>query len=169
MQIGNIHFGKAETAVPPMLSIVEAAFIWDMLVGRYKCIRETQIYHSYAHDPEWKELLKLGTGFLEKQARILEQQAKIYKLPMPDRPPLDAPFEGNNAMLHDRHAFSQVFEGCQSWIDFLARASRSMISSDPLRHIMVDFLTSDLAMFDNIVKFAKLKGWLEPSPVFTTK
>ncbi|HWI55493.1 MAG TPA: hypothetical protein VNT57_07355 [Desulfobacteria bacterium] len=168
MQIGNIHFGQAETAMPPMLSIMEAALIWDLLVGRYKCIRETYIYHSYAHDSEWKHFLKVGIAYLENQARVLERQAKIYRLPMPDRPPLDAPLRGNNAYLHDRYAFSQVFEGCQSWIDFLARASRSMITCDPLRHIIVDFLTGDLAMFDGIVKFAKVKGWIEPTPVYIT-
>ncbi|HWI54149.1 MAG TPA: hypothetical protein VNT57_00515 [Desulfobacteria bacterium] len=166
MQIGNIHFGKVETAMPPQLNLMEAALTWDLLVGRYKCIRETQIYHSYAHDPEWKALLDYGIDFLENQARVLEQQAKMYKLPLPDRPPLDAPLAGSYEMLQDRYTFSQVFEGCQSWIDFLARASRSMVTSDPLRHIMVDFLNSDLALFDKVVKFGKLKGWLEPSPVF---
>lgn len=166
MQIGNIHLGKAETAVPPTLSIMEAALLWDMLIGRYKCIRETKIYHGCAHDPDWKALLQLGITFLENQARELEQQAKIYKLPLPDRPPLEVALPGNNTVLNDRYTFSQVFEGCQTWIDFVARASRSILTNDPLRHIIIGFLNGELSLFDKMVKFAKLKGWLEPSPIF---
>lgn len=167
MQIGNIHFGKAETAMPPTVSVMEAALLWDMLVGRYKCIRETRIYHSWAHDPDWKELLEFGINVLESQSRTLEQQVKTYKLPLPDRPPLIDRLPENISELHDRYGFSQVFEGCQSWIDYFARASRSIITNDPLRHIVVDCLTTDLSMFDKLVKFAKLKGWLESSPMFT--
>ena len=167
MQIGNIHFGKAETAMLPMISIMEAALLWDLLVGRYKCIRETRIYHSWAHDLDWKSLLEVGIRILESQSRALEQQVQTYKLPLPDRPPLTDRLPENISEVHDRYVFSQVFEGCQSWIDCFARASRSMITNDPLRHIIVDCLTTDLTMFDKLVKFAKLKGWLEPSPMYT--
>jgi len=166
MQLGNIHLGKAETALPPTLSLMEAALLWDLLVGRYQCVRETRIYYHYAHDTDWKKLLEFGIGFLEEQARILEQQAKMYKLSLPDRPPLEVALPDNTTVFNDRYAFSQVFEGCQAWVDLLARASRSMVTNDPLRHIMVDFLNGDLSLFDKMVKFAKVKGWLEPSPVF---
>lgn len=113
MQIGNFHFGKAETATPPSITIMEAALIWDMLTGRYKCIRETQIYYSYAHDKDWKEVLNYGISFLENQARTLEQQAKTYKLPMPDRPPLDAPYLGNSAILNDRLPFYRFLKAAR--------------------------------------------------------
>ncbi len=166
MQIGNIHFGKANSVITPTLSIMEAALLWDMLVARYKCIKETQIYHNYAHDPDWKVLLEYGLSFLEKQANVLEDQVKIYKFPMPERPPVDVVVPENNAVLTDQFMFSQIFEGCQAYIDLLARTSRSMVTNDPLRQIIVDLLTSELSLFDKMIKFAKLKGWLEPSPVY---
>ncbi|MDT3700356.1 MAG: hypothetical protein RO469_13165 [Thermincola sp.] len=166
MQIGNIHFGKAETAVPPSMSIMEAALLWDLLVGRYKCIRETMSYSSLAHDPDWKAVLEYGLRFLQNQAGILEEQAKIYQLPLPDRPPLDISLVECGTALQDRFMFALIFEGCQIWIDFLARATRSMVTNDPLRHVIGDLLNGDLSMFDKLVKFGRIKGWLEPTPMY---
>ncbi|HZK24919.1 MAG TPA: hypothetical protein VFC74_05985 [Oscillospiraceae bacterium] len=44
VQIGNFHFGKADSAEKLNLSLQEAALVWDVLVSRYKCIEETNIY-----------------------------------------------------------------------------------------------------------------------------
>lgn len=166
VQIGNIHFGSADTAVKPTVNIVEAFFLWDFLVARYKCIEETQIYQNYAHDTDFKAMVKFGIDFLEKQINELEKQMNIYKLPLPDRPPKSINQGDNSVVLSDRFMFSQIFEGCQTYIDYLARATRSMTSNDPLRQMMTKFLTDELFLFDKLVRLAKVKGWLNVPPIY---
>lgn len=66
--------------------------------------------------------------------------------------------------------FTGVPVWLQGWLKhFLARAGRSMVTNDPLRHIVVDFLTSDFSLFDKLVKYGKQKGWLEPVPIYNSK
>lgn len=166
VQIGNIHFGSADTAVKPTVNIMEAYILWDALVARYKCVEETQIYHNYAHDTDFKAMIKYGISFLENQVDELEKQMNIYKLPMPDRPPKSINQGENSIVLSDRFMFQQIFEGCQNFIDYLARQSRTIISNDPLRQMMVKFLTDELVLFDKLVRFAKTKGWLNVPPVY---
>lgn len=166
VQIGNIHFGSADTAVKPALDIVEAAWLWDFMVGRYRCIEETQIYQNYAHDPDLKAMFEFGINFLEKQVNELEKQMDIYKMPMPMRPPKSVNQSENSMVLSDRFMFSQIFQGCQAFIDYLARMSRSITTNDPLRQMAVKFLTDELFLFDKQVRLAKVKGWLNPPPVY---
>ncbi len=166
VQIGNIHFGKAQTAVEPTISIMEAGILWDLTTARYKCLEETRLYHSFAHDEELKAMLAYGIKFLENQVSELEKQMSLFRLPMPYRPPKDVNIAETGMALNDRFIFAQVFEGCQSFIDHIARVSRSILTNDPLRHIIVGFLTSELSLFDKLVKFAKVKGWLQIAPVF---
>lgn len=166
VQIGNIHFGSADTAVKPTINILEASLLWDFMVARYKCIEETQIYHNYAHDPDLKAMFKFGIDFLEKQVNELEKQMNLYKMPMPNRPPKSVNHGENNQVLSDQFMFSQIFEGCQAFIDYLAKMSRSITSNDPLRQAITKMLTDELFLFDKQVRFAKVKGWLNVPPIY---
>ncbi len=166
VQIGNIHFGKAQTAVEPTINIIEAGILWDLMTARYKCLEETRLYHSFAHDEELIAMLAYGIRFLEDQVNVLEKQMSLFRLPMPYQPPKSVNRTENGMVLNDRFIFAQVFEGCQNFIDHMAQASRNILTNDPLRHIIVDFLTSELSLFDKLVKFAKVKGWLQVVPVF---
>ncbi len=166
VQIGNIHIGKAETAEKTDIDILEAALAWDLLAARYKCIEETQIYHNYAHDLEFKEIIKMtGIAMLEKQASVLEQKLDFYRIPLPERPPVSFNAEGKD-MFSDEYMFAQIFEGCQNFINYLAYCLRSTITNDPLRADLTDFLTEEIAIFDKLCKYGKLKGWLKKPPLF---
>jgi len=170
VQIGNFHIGKAETSSPPALSITEASLLWDFTAARYKCIEETQIYHNFAHDKDLQELMKYGLEkTLETQVNKLEQQLNQFSVPLPERPPKSFNFktiERSNMFFNDKFLFRQIFEGCQNYMDYLARISRCMITNDSLRSIFLAFLQDEASLFDKLCKFGKLKGWIAPSPLY---
>lgn len=166
VQIGDIHIGKAQSAVTPSLNLLEAGLLWDILSARYSCVEETQIYHEYAHDPDFKVLLKFGVSFLEGQVHELEKQITKYQLTMPSRPPLRVNDADNTMVLTDQFMFGRIFEGCQTHIDYFARISRSTVTNDSLRKVLVDLLTNELALFDKLCKFGKTKGWLNIPPMY---
>lgn len=168
VQIGNLHIGKADNINPPSISIQEAAYLWDFISSRYKCIEETNFYLSIAKDPDFKKLLSTGIALpLIKQADMTEKEMEKYKIPLPPRPPKSAKnLENTGIELQDQFLFKQVFEGCQAHIDYIACISRSMVTSDPLRDMFIDFLKQDLLFFDQLCKYGKIKGWLLIPPMY---
>lgn len=167
VQIGNVHIGKAQSAKLPNISIQEAVLIWDLLAARYKCIEETNIYLNYAHDPEFKLLItKMGMKLLEYQAAELERQCQLYGIPMPSRPPKNVTLNNDNMIFNDRFMFMQIFEGCQHFIDVLAKCIRSTVHNDALRDIFCDFFNGELAIFNNLCKYGKMKGYLNVEPTY---
>ncbi|WP_066638460.1 DUF3231 family protein [Desulfolucanica intricata] len=169
MQIGNYHFGRAETAKKPMLDSGEAFLIWEQLVSRYDIIELTQIYQNFAHDPDFKLLLKKGLEeTLEKQVNILENEMNTFQIPLPNRPPKSVRVTANAEVMEDRLMFKQIFSGIQNFIDNHIRSIRSIITNDPLRQILINFGKEELDIFNDICKFGKLKGWLQVPPRRTT-
>jgi hypothetical protein len=167
VQIGNIHLGKAETAERTDIDILEAALAWDLLTARYKCILETQIYHNYAHDPDFREIIeKVGIATLEKQANQLEKQLDMYRIPLPDRPPKSVNSQAGGEEFKDEYMFGRIFQGCQNFIDYLAFCLRSTITNDPLRTSYTGMLEEEIVIFDRLCKYGKMKGWLQLPPVY---
>jgi hypothetical protein len=168
VQIGNLHIGKTDNIDPPSISIQEAAYLWDFLVGRYKCLEESKLYLCIVKDPDFKGILTTGIVLLlEKQVELVEKELEKYKIPLPYPSPKSFKhLENTGIELQDEFMFSQIFEGCQSYIDVLARMSRSMVTSDSLRDMFSDFLKRDLLTFDQFCKYGKQKGWLQTPPMY---
>jgi len=87
VQLGNIHFGKSETAKPPVVDSGEAFLMWDFLISRYDNIQLTQLFQNFAHDVDLKMVLKAGLTRLEKQSNKVEDEMNIVQIPLPNRPP----------------------------------------------------------------------------------
>lgn len=168
VQIGNYHIGKAETVKPPKLDSGEVFLLWEQLISRYDVIEITQIFQNFAHDPDFKLLLKKGLEeTLEKQVGDLEKEMNTFQLPLPPRPPKSVRVKANQGALDDRFMFRQVFSGMQSFLDNHMRSIRSTTTNDSLRHLFITFVKEELDVFDAMCKFGKIKGWLEAPPMST--
>ncbi len=168
VQIGNLHIGPTQSVKLPTISIQEAAYLWDFLCSRYKCLEETGIYLNLAKDPDFITFIKTGIVLiLERQVKVIEKEMDRYKIPLPTPGPKtfsnlnDKKFE-----IRDEFMFQQIFEGCQYYIDYLARITRSMVTNDPLRDTFAGFLKEELLLFDQLCKYAKAKGWLQVPPMY---
>lgn len=168
VQIGNFHLGKTETAKQPTIDIHGAAILWDFLIRRYQCLEETNIYLSLAKDKDFVALLKSGIEIvLLKQIEKTENEMEKYRLPLPKRSPksrkdlLEQEIE-----INDQYMFNRIFTGCQSYIDYLAQSSRSLIFNDSLRKMFTEFLKTDLFFFDKLCLYGKTKGWLQEPPIY---
>lgn len=167
MEIGNYHIGRSETATAPTVSITEASVLWDFLGARYKCIEETSIYHNFAHDPEFKEIIdRIGLDMLQSQAEKLEKLMDLYGIPLPGRSRKSFRQKDGSTLFDDEYMFKQIFEGCQHFLEYLATAIGTSVTNDSLRQQFIDFFNDEVAVFNNLCKYGKLKGWLETPPVY---
>lgn len=165
VQIGNIHIGKAETALPPSVDSGEAFLMWDYLVSRYDNIQITQLFQNFAHDPDLKMLLKAGLTRLENQVNQVEQEMDKVKIPLPSRPPKTVSTDAGSGVWSDEFLFKIVFTEMQSFLDQHTRTIRSMVTNDSLRMLFIKFINEELDFFNDICKYGKLKGWFSNPPM----
>lgn len=148
----------------------EAFHLWDHLSSRYDSIEITQIYQSFAHDPDFKLILLFGLAdVLKKQVKILEKEMDHFGLPLMPRPPKTAQItEAKPEVFEDELMFRQVFTGMQFMLELHSSALKQNVTNDCLRKIYNDFLWEELSVVDIWIKYGKTKGWLRPVPMFRT-
>lgn len=145
----------------------EAFHIWDHLTSRYDSIEITQIYQSYAHDPDFKTVLLIGlVNVLNKQVKVLEKEMDHFGLPLPQRPPQSAQLLAQAQIFEDELIFRQVFTGMQFMLELHATALRQNATNDRLRKIYIDFIWEEVDVVNTWIKYGKLKGWLRPVPAY---
>lgn len=145
----------------------EAYHIWDHLTFRYDNIEATQVYLVLSHDGDFKALLKKGLqDILKKQAKKLEDETIKFGLPMPMFPPEITKELQDTEFRNDKSMYKQLLEGMQGASMMHAQAIKQSVTNDRLRGIFVNLFEEEIEMLDNIVKYGKLKAWLNPPPLY---
>lgn len=168
VQIGNFHIGKANTASQPQLDIGEAFLLTQHLYYRYTCLEQTLHYYNWAHDADFKAMIKVGLHYLEKEVAVIEEQMTKYKVPQPSRSPKSVKIdltEGSSA-INDPFMFELIRNGCVAAVEKNLRNANQILNNDSLRVMFVNFVKEEMELMINCCKFGKLKGWLPVYPVY---
>ncbi|MEW6448653.1 MAG: DUF3231 family protein [Bacillota bacterium] len=167
MQIRDFHIGRADKAEPPSADLLEAGAVWEELIARYDIIQLTQILQNFTHDTDLKLIINKGLyNILEKQVNVLEEEMNLLQIPLPERPPKSVNAPSTTGVFQDHFIFSLIFAGVQHMMDRHVKHIRSITTSDRLRGIFIEFMKQEMDIFDNMVKYGKLKGWLKVPPKF---
>ncbi|MEW6573397.1 MAG: DUF3231 family protein [Bacillota bacterium] len=168
MQIGNIHIGRAENAEAPVADVLEVSAVWRELVSRYEVIQLTQLLQNFAHDTDLKLILTKGLmETLEKQVNKLEDEMNKLKIPLPERPPKSVKVPSTTGIFEDGLIYSLVFNGIQDMLERHIQHIRVITTKDGLRKTLIEFLQEEVNLFDKMVLYGKIKGWLKSPPKFT--
>jgi len=148
----------------------EAYHLWDHLTSRYDSLEISQIYQNYAHDKDFSfELGNEIKGTLEKQINVLEKEMDHFGLPLPERPPKSVKTNKNAELLEDVLMYRQILTGMQFMFELHATAFKQNTTNDRLRKIYGGFLRKEVDLYNEYLKFGKLKGWLRLTPMYTPK
>ena len=168
VQIGNIHIGKKENAVSTASDVAEVSALWNELVARYDIIEFTQIMQNFTHDIDLKFILTKGlSDTLELQVNKLEEEMNKLQIPLPGRPPKSVNTPSTTSLLEDKHIFILVFTGIQNMLIGHMKHIQAMTTTDSLRKMFIEFLNQELNLFDKMVLYGKIKGWLRSPPKYT--
>lgn len=111
-------------------------------------------------------LAKGLSSTLEGQADILEKEMNTFRLPLPTRPPKSVNLLSHGEVIDDEFIFRDVFFGIQGFLELHARVIRSITTNDQFRKTIIEMAIEELRLFDKLVKFGKLKGWLKAPPMY---
>lgn len=145
----------------------EAFHLWDHLTFRNDNIEQTQVFYAFANDGDFKVLLKKGLqDILRRQNRTLEEELKYFGMPIPVRPPTIMPSSESTELLKDDNMFRQLLVGIQGAAIMHALTFKQCVTNDRVRKIFKQLLLDEIDMIDRIIKFGKVKGWLNPVPEY---
>jgi len=90
-----------------------------------------------------------------------------YGIPMPPKPPEASASTVKLEVLSDKHIFTQVLMGIQSFLPVHTRAF--IQSTNPtIREQFKNFLIQELDMYDKLFEYGKMKSWINPTPKYKT-
>ncbi len=152
---------------PTQMDCQEAYNLWDALTSRYNAIQQVQIWYNFVHDKDFSLLLKHAfMELMDKQANKLEQIMDDYQLALPKRPPQNINTPANVEAYEDRFLASIAINMIQENITQQIRIIRTSLTNDAIRKTFIDFLGEGADLYDNALKYVKLKGWLSIPPLY---
>ena len=141
----------------------EALHLWDHLTYRNDNIEITQTFIAFVKDGDFKLFLERGLQTLLKQARMLEKELMHFRIPLPNRPPNVRPPGAPSELIDDDNIFRWIFQGIQGALSMHAQSLIECTHNDQIRNIFKELLFSELDMLASVIKYGKLKGWLNPA------
>lgn len=143
-----------------------AFHIWDSISLRYSQSQLTELFLGFTHYKDFIAILSVGKKILDKQTRALEEEAVKYEISLPLRPPSHVSVPLDPESLHDRFMFNMIFRGIQNSIDLHIRAVIESIRNDSLRTMLMGFWQDEIAIYNSILKYGKMKGWVNTPPMY---
>ena len=143
-----------------------AYHLWDHLTFRYDNISQTEIFHAFAKDQEFKALLKTGLQkTLKAQAVMLEKELDKFGIILPKQPKVFA-MSDSTELMEDDYMYRILLTGMQGAANFHAQALKQSTVEDRLRKKFKELLLSEITYIDVLLKFGNAKGWLHPVPQY---
>ncbi|MEJ6951603.1 DUF3231 family protein [Natronospora cellulosivora (SeqCode)] len=148
------------------ISVGEANHIWDHVNLRYDQKHMTSIFLDFTNDLDFQMIFKKGHKILDQQIETLENIALNFEIPLPARPPAVMESAIDPEMLEDKFIFRIVFANIQTAIDLHIRAILESTRNDKLRSMFFEFMEVEFGIYDNLIRYGKLKGWTHIPPMY---
>jgi hypothetical protein len=144
----------------------EIFLLFDHLVFRYNSLQYTNILLAFVDDPDLKVMLQMGLVTLSDQVKALEKELNRLGVPLPYRYSRIIPKPEDTQILEDRFIFNVVLNGIENAALLHGSALKEIIVNDRLRPFFRQLTLAELKYVAAMVKYGKLKGWLNVSPLY---
>ncbi len=148
------------------LSTSEANHLWDHINLRYDHIRLTEIFMDFIHDEDFRMVLQQGNKVLEDQINTLIAKATEHEIPLPPRPAAFHKISVDPEIIEDEFTYRVILGSIQEAIDLHLRAVIETFRNDMIRDIFYKLYNGEVNIFNNLIKYGKIKGWTHILPMY---
>lgn len=159
---------KRSGGIHEVLDIKEVYNLWSLLVTRYSNIEVAQVLKNLIHDRDLALLVDDVLDGLTRQSEMLEKEAITAQMKLPRRPPTNVRFSPRLDEITDEFIYTRIFLMAKEDLFTTVQAVRSSITNEGIRKMIRGILKQQLSKFELLVKYGKLKGWLEVVPAYKT-
>lgn len=149
-----------------LIDIQEAFNIWDVLSTKYLGAQKFEIWQDFAHDPDLKVIINIYLKEFNKNIKILEKEVTNYNVRAPIANPQGFNTSVNSELFQDQYIAKDIFLLVNGHVENLLRSLRSTMTNDQLRKVFYNMAKETISKSDKIVKYLKLKGWIETPPLY---
>lgn len=129
------------------LTIIEAAMVWEMLLVGYQQLLEIEVQRKCSKETAIKEYAATRQEMLASQVKDIETLLIRAGMPLPTKKPA----VGRLLLLPDDiKIIHRLFFSCQKRIDSFIFIIRSMVTNNPLRSVVTEFLHEELCQLENL-------------------
>ncbi len=162
----SVSLFKKNRGIVEQIDIQEAYNIWNWLRIRYNSMETFQFYQNLLHDRDFSLLMDSLLADTKKHMKTMEQEAEKFKIPVPDRPPLEIKFPGSINQVTDRFIYKKIFADMMAELFTISRAVRSSTTNDRLRKIFTEDMLTHIDNFELLYKYSKVKAWEDVPPAY---
>ena len=148
------------------LDIQEAYNIWNWLRIRYNSLETFQFYANLVHDRDFSLLLDRLLEDTKKHMKVMEEEGKNFKIPVPDKPPVEIKFQASINQVTDKFIYKKIFADMMAELFTISRTVRSTTTNDRLRKLFVQDMLAHVRNFELLYMFSKMKGWEDIPPTY---
>ena len=158
--------GKSEKELQSQITVTEVWHLWQTAIQKYDIIELTQILENYADDADLRIVLSRGRIALTKERELTERDLKKYGISVPKGSPAFAKTANDVEPITDDFIFRRVFYGIQAVLPI--RMQAFIDSTSPvLREIFRGHMTKEIEIYDLLVEYGKLKGYIDVPPAYS--
>ncbi|MCL6638931.1 MAG: DUF3231 family protein [Firmicutes bacterium] len=144
----------------------EAYILWTQLIARYDSMELVDFILNCAKDLDFKLLIQRGVeSVIKPQIKELEKAMNHYRIPLPSRPPKSQNLPANAEAFKDNFLYKLLLDGSQTALTVHVKAI-NICMNDSLRNMFLNFFNQDAHLYDSLVKYGKVKGWLDNAPIY---
>ncbi|MCR3922572.1 MAG: hypothetical protein NUK65_08680 [Firmicutes bacterium] len=159
--------GKSPKDMQKLINVSEVFYVWDIMVMKFDILTTVMIMENFIKDNDLKLISTQVKKGLITGIEDMEQIMQDHSIPFPARPPVSNHSTAILEDITDEFIYQNFFEGVQSFFPVLA--SGFMNSTSPkVRKVIKNHLLVTIELQEVIVEYGKLKGFLNPPPVYRT-
>ena len=144
----------------------EADSLWRVLANKYYAIDHLNHLGNFAHDNDFKLLLRQHIASFEKEANMLEKLLDNFSIKSPEPNIRDVNVTGNFEVVRDQETAKTLHFLLERDADLLVQALSDSTYNDQVRSFFINLTGKAFERLDNYIKYIKLKGWLETPPLY---
>jgi spore coat protein CotF len=146
------------------ISVVEAHSLWGLISAKYRMQDNVKFWLNHTHDVDLKKILKDFIKDLDEHISSLENELAKYSIEGPSRAKKQTGAEVKTEIITDELIAINYYTFLQGMVEQVLLAIQQSVFNDDVSNFFEKFAKHAIEQTDNILKYLKLKGWIEIPP-----
>jgi len=148
------------------LDVHEAYTLWRAYTDRHASIHHLSMLKNYLHDADFVAYLNKIIEDLKKESNTLEQLMQKHSITGP-APAVDRyKTAGNSQIAIDQEVAQVLNRFIRLDVNLMAFSLKFTPTNDDIWSFMVELAKSAINRIDRLIKYMKLKNWLDEPPLY---